>query len=136
MGLLIENELTRIEFSAEAQASLQQPFLFMTEYYSKACDTNYVAIRQMASRVTSVSVYTLSVSGARHFNFSDLPLRLVPAIRPLFEAAGYTGSIDPVRGERITNVYLLAFFDQVLKGISSPLLQGPSSEYPEVQFDK
>lgn len=121
-------------FSAEAQSSISQPFLFMTEDYSEACDQNCVAIRQMAGQAGSGSVYNLSVNGAKHFNFSDLPLRLVPAVRPIFRAALYTGSINPARGEQITNVYLLAFFDQVLKGIDSPLLKGPSSNYPEVQF--
>jgi dienelactone hydrolase len=129
-------DLDGTPFSAEAQAAVPVPFLFMTEDYSKTCDQNCLAIRQMASQDKSGSIYNLSINGAQHFNFSDLPLRQVPAVRPIFKAAHYTGSIDPARGEQITNVYLLAFFDQFLKSIDSPLLKGPSSGYPEVQFVK
>jgi hypothetical protein len=129
-------DLDGTPFSAEAQSAIPIPFLFMTEDYSKACDQNCISIRQMASQDKSGSIYNLSVNGAQHFNFSDLPLRQVPAVRPIFKAAHYIGSIDPARGEQITNVYLLAFFDQVLKAIDSPLLKGPSSDYPEVQFIK
>jgi dienelactone hydrolase len=129
-------DLDGTPFSAEAQSIIPRPFLFMTEDYSQACDQNCAAMRQMASHAKSGSVYNLSVSGARHFNFSDLPLRWVPAVRLIFQAANYTGSIDPARGEQITNVYLLAFFDQALKAIDSPLLKGPSPDYPEVQFYK
>jgi len=32
------------------------------------------------------------------------------------------------------NAYTLAFFDQTLKGIPSPLFQGVSPDYPEVEF--
>ncbi len=123
-------------FSAEEHTKLPVPFLFMTEDYTAGCDQNCLAISQMAGYDNSGSVYNLSVNGAKHFNFSDLPQRQVPAVRPIFQAAGYTGSIDPARGEQITNAYLLAFFDQALKGVDSALLKGPSPEYPEVQFNK
>ena len=63
-------------------------------------------------------------------------MRQVPAVRPIFLAAGYIGTIDPVRGEQISNAYLLAFFDQALKAVNTLLLKGPSSDYPEVQFNK
>ena len=32
------------------------------------------------------------------------------------------------------NAYLLAFFDTYLKGERSPLLDGPSADYPDVRF--
>ncbi|HEY3341404.1 MAG TPA: hypothetical protein VGK81_05275, partial [Anaerolineae bacterium] len=78
--------------------------------------------------------YLLNVSGAQHFNFSDLPQRQVPPARPLFRAMGLTGSIDPLRGEQIADAYLLAFFDRYLRNIASPLLAGSSPAYPEVQI--
>jgi hypothetical protein len=84
----------------------------------------------------SSAAYYLSIKETRHFNFSDLPLRLLPPARILFNMAGYIGSIRPERGLEISNAYLIAFFDRYLKGIDSKLLQGPSSAYPEVQFDK
>jgi hypothetical protein len=64
-----------------------------------------------------------------------MPLRLSPLTRILFNQLGFIGSIQPERGLEITNAYLVAFFDQYLKGSKSGLLQGYSPMYPEVQFD-
>jgi hypothetical protein len=76
--------------------------------------------------------YYLSIDHTRHFNFSDLPLRLLPPARLLFEAAGYIGTIPPERGVEITNAYLVAFFDKYLRGVGSELLQ--TAAYPGVML--
>jgi hypothetical protein len=89
---------------------------------------------KMERKVDPGPAYFLQVSGTKHFNFTDLPLRQVGLVRPLFNLAGYTGAIDPVRGLQITNAYLTAFFDRYLKSSDNGLLSGPSSLYPEVQF--
>ncbi|MEU3369528.1 alpha/beta hydrolase [Streptomyces sp. NPDC006660] len=69
----------------------------------------------------------LTVAGADHFSFSDLDL--------LLEEAGFpTPPLSPARGVVITREYVTAFFDQTLKGIHSPLLDGPSPNNPEVLF--
>ncbi|MGF1428997.1 alpha/beta hydrolase family protein [Kitasatospora sp. LaBMicrA B282] len=69
----------------------------------------------------------LTLAGADHFSFSDLDL--------LHEEAGFpTPPLSPERGVVITREYVTAFFDQTLKGIHSPLLDGPSSDNPEVLF--
>ncbi|MFD5462386.1 alpha/beta hydrolase family protein [Kitasatospora sp. NPDC127059] len=69
----------------------------------------------------------LTVAGADHFSFSDLDL--------LHEQAGFpTPPLSPERGVEITREYVTAFFDQTLKGIGSPLLDGPSPNNPEVLF--
>ncbi len=44
------------------------------------------------------------------------------------------GTVEPARGVQISNAYTLAFFDQYLKGIEQPLLDGPSPDYPEVEI--
>lgn len=119
-------------WSNEVNGSLQQPFMFMTH---DACGSNCEMIRQMYSNAKSTAYY-LSIKGTKHFNFSDLPLRLSPPARILFNRLGFIGSIQPERGLEIANAYLVAFFDQYLEGVNSGLLQGPSSEYPEVQFSK
>jgi predicted dienelactone hydrolase len=127
-------DLDGTPFSIETKTGIPTPFLFLTEDYSKGCDVNCAAIQKMAALGQKGNTYDLSINGTAHFNFSDLPLRQVPAVRPLFEAAHYTGSIDPIRGEQIANSYLLAFFDRALKSINSPLLNGPSPDYPEVKW--
>ncbi|MFG2843080.1 alpha/beta hydrolase family protein [Kitasatospora sp. NPDC048296] len=69
----------------------------------------------------------LAVTGANHPSFTDVDL--------LEEQAGFpTPPLDPERGIVITREYVTAFFDQTLKGIHSPLLDGPSPNNPEVLF--
>ncbi|MFJ5880216.1 alpha/beta hydrolase family protein [Kitasatospora cineracea] len=69
----------------------------------------------------------LAVAGADHSSFTDVDL--------LKEQAGFpTPALDPGRGIAITRAYVTAFFDRALKGSSSPLLDGPSADYPEVLF--
>ncbi|MBD0742585.1 alpha/beta hydrolase [Streptomyces sp. CBMA152] len=69
----------------------------------------------------------LTVSGADHFSFADQDV--------LQEQAGFpTPPLSPERGVAITREYVTAFFDQTLKGIHSPLLDGPSPNNPEVLF--
>jgi hypothetical protein len=46
------------------------------------------------------------------------------------------GTIDGYRMLEILNDYTHAFFDKYLRGIESPLLSEPSSEYPEVKLRK
>jgi pimeloyl-ACP methyl ester carboxylesterase len=79
----------------------------------------------------------LMLHGAQHATFSDLPLlaeilgldRILPP-----EAKLLLGSIDGARALDILSKYLIAFFEFVQKGISSPLLQGPDKRYPEVSI--
>ncbi|MGA5821239.1 alpha/beta hydrolase family protein [Kitasatospora sp. NPDC094028] len=71
----------------------------------------------------------LTVTGADHFSFADSDL--------LHQQAGFpTGPFSPARGVEITREYVTAFFDKTLKGIDSPLLDGPSPNKPEVLFQK
>ncbi|MFD8788518.1 alpha/beta hydrolase family protein [Kitasatospora sp. NPDC059599] len=69
----------------------------------------------------------LTVAGADHFSFDDGDV--------LQEQAGFpTPPLSPERGVVITREYVTAFFDRTLKGIRSPLLDGPSPNNPEVLF--
>ena len=71
----------------------------------------------------------LYVSGSQHGTFTDLPLLAQEAGIP--EPPG----IDPLRGIVITREYVTAFFDQTLKGIHQPLLDGPTPGNPDVLFE-
>jgi predicted dienelactone hydrolase len=69
----------------------------------------------------------LSVTGTTHSSFTDLA--------PLADQVGQP--IQPMPGERaseITRRYVSAFLDLQLRGHREPLLNRPSSRYPEVQF--
>jgi predicted dienelactone hydrolase len=121
-------------FGSGTSAPIPVPFLLMSEDYSTGCDQNCTKFRQTANLGQPGAIYDLSIKGTRHFNFSDLPLRQIQAVRPLFRLAHLIGSIDPARGEEITNAYLVAFFDRYLKNTDAGLLNGPSPQNPEVQF--
>ena len=120
----------------EITVAVPKPFMFMTEDYSTGCDQGCAAMRQVFLNTKAGAAYSLSIAGTRHFNFSDLPYRQVGLVEPLFVVAGYEGTIQPRRGLKIMNAYLVAFFDQYLKGIQGDLLQGPDSAYHEVTFEK
>jgi dienelactone hydrolase len=68
----------------------------------------------------------LTVAGADHGSFTDVPL--------LADLAGIpdTATLPYLRSQALTRAYLAAFFDQHLKGVAQPLLDGPSPENPEV----
>lgn len=116
------------------QVGLKQPFMFI---WSEATDTQDQFYQQAARDIQAIygklpnGGYQLTIKGARHFNFTDLAVLYAPVIRLM----GLTGKIDGERGLRMTSAYTVAFFDQYLKGVASPLLKGPSSVYPEAQFE-
>ncbi|MFJ4900504.1 alpha/beta hydrolase family protein [Streptomyces sp. NPDC088727] len=71
----------------------------------------------------------LTVAGAGHFSFTDLPY--------LGDRLGLPDAAVPLPAEQgwhLTRDYVAAFFDLHLRGIPQPLLDGPSARYPEVVF--
>ncbi|MGW2595476.1 alpha/beta hydrolase family protein [Streptomyces sp. NPDC001515] len=71
----------------------------------------------------------LTVTGAGHFTFTDMPL--------LGAQLGLPDPSAPLsadRSSRITRDYTAAFFDRHLKGLPQPLLSGPTPGNPEVSF--
>ena len=73
--------------------------------------------------------YGLYVEGTRHLNFGDFNLW-----SPDFKSYGWLGTIDGYRMLNILNIYIRTFFDEHIKNTDSPLLDGPSADYPEVTF--
>lgn len=112
-------------------AGVRQPFMFIAEDQPGRC----VEMRAAYAGLGGPGWY-LTVAGTRHFDFSDLPLRLLGPVRPLFGLGGLVGAGDPARTLEITDAYLVAFFDAQLQGVGSPLLAGPAAEYPEVALSR
>jgi hypothetical protein len=68
----------------------------------------------------------LTVAGAEHFTFTDLPV--------LADKLGLSGPAAPLSGERswqLTRDYTAAFFDTHLRDMARPLLDGPVADRPE-----
>ncbi|HEX2289400.1 MAG TPA: alpha/beta hydrolase [Pseudonocardiaceae bacterium] len=70
----------------------------------------------------------LTVTDADHYSFTDLNL--------LVQQAGVNLPIplDPARGIHLTRTYVAAFADRHLRGITQPLLAGPTTDFPEITF--
>jgi predicted dienelactone hydrolase len=60
--------------------------------------------------------FLLTINGAEHFNFTDLPF--LPSIRHTS-----LGPIDATRAARVVREYLLQFFGHFLNGAPAPLLE-------------
>jgi predicted dienelactone hydrolase len=106
------------------ETPLQTPFLMM---YGERSDR----LNDWVLNTSPASGYSLRVNGASHINFTDFNL-----VSPLFKLPylGILGEIDTRQMERIMNAYTLAFFDQTLRGVASPLFQGFSIDYLEVEL--
>jgi hypothetical protein len=89
--------------------------------------TQFIQMRKLFSKYGG---YWLTIGQARHFNFSDYafssPLRIY----------SLSGPIAPANAARIISQYMLAFFDQYLKGIDQPLLDDRSPHSSEVRFER
>lgn len=116
-------------FGDVVQTGLDKPFMVI---HSDACSDPDCRTFQNEIHTTlraKSSSYNIGVKNTKHFNFSDYAAYFSP-----LRVLGLLGSIDGERGLQITRAYVRAFFDTYLNGTSSPLLQGPASAYPEVQF--
>ncbi|MFE9134265.1 alpha/beta hydrolase family protein [Streptomyces sp. NPDC007355] len=69
----------------------------------------------------------ITVAGSEHFTFSDGPVitRHFGLPQP---------ALSTERAVAVTRTYVAAFFDQHLRGLPRPLLDGPSPANPEVHF--
>ncbi|WP_329561103.1 alpha/beta hydrolase family protein [Kitasatospora sp. NBC_01266] len=112
---------------APMPGQINRPFLMLGAAVNHAPGGDDYTVWEQAWAALGGYKKWLTVAGADHFSFSDLDL--------LLEEAGFpTPPLSPERGVVITREYATAFFDQTLKGIHSPLLDGPSPNNPEVLF--
>ena len=118
--------LTGFMYGDIVNVNLDTPFFFFSEeeLWAQDCFVNDLFYKRAKS-----DAYQMKIRGARHASFGDFCLwgRLLQ-----------WGTGDPtIEGERMTyiqNVYARTFFDKHLKGMVSPLLDGPSADFPELVF--
>jgi hypothetical protein len=121
-GINLDAGLPRDYTGRATDSSLKQPFMFMlNEGMAHYMHTALGAVENTA--------YGVTVRGTTHFDFTDLFL-----YSPVLKFTKAFGPISGYRMVKIVNDYVLAFFDKHLKGEMSPLLDGPSADYPEVEF--
>jgi predicted dienelactone hydrolase len=122
-GISLDSGLPSDYASRAIDSPLKQPFMFMLSQ----------GAAHSRSRILGTlknTVYGVTVCGTTHFNFTDLYL-----YSPALKFTKAFGPIDGSRMVKIINSYTLAFFDEYLKGEMSPLLDGPSPNYPEVTIE-
>jgi predicted dienelactone hydrolase len=120
-------------FGNVVQTGLEKPFMVIQSDKGSCSDSNCHSFQQeihaILRTVPQGESYSISITGTKHFNFSDYAVLFSP-----LRALGLLGPIDGERGLQITRAYVRAFFDTYLNKTASPLLQGETHTYPEVQF--
>jgi predicted dienelactone hydrolase len=109
---------------------LRQPFMFMQSETTMWTMDNLARLDTLYQGV-GAPAFHLKLAGVLHADFGDYPL-LTPLSSPLMYERG---TLNGERTLQIVDTYLVAFFDQYLKDQPSPLLNGPSLDYPEVHFE-
>jgi dienelactone hydrolase len=107
---------------------LSRPFLLMgTEQTHTPDSVKDTSWREQWPHLTGWRRW-ITVAGTQHSSFTDL--------HPLADQLGiaFGTDISGARAVQLTRAYAGAFFDRALLHRSRPLLDGPSSRYPEVRF--
>ncbi len=113
---------------ATLEGGVAQPFLFLfSEQWPTAKNQ---ALFERLRQGSNPADRTITILGADHYDFSDLP-----ALSPLAPQLGLKGPIPGMRVQQIINAYSLAFFGQALKDEPAMLMASPSPAFPEVRFD-
>ena len=120
-------------FGSVVQTGLEKPFMVIQSNPGTCSDASFRSCQHEVHAVLRAAPrgagYHIGIKGTEHFNFTDYAVYFSPA-----RTLGILGSIDGVRGLQITRAYVRVFFDTYLNKTPSPLLRGPASAYPEVQF--
>jgi predicted dienelactone hydrolase len=119
-GISLDSGLPGDYIGGGTDPPLKQPFMFMLNETAGLYSSSIIGVLQDTA-------YSVVVQGTKHLDYTDLFL-----FSPLVK---FTHSFGPIKGERMVNIvnaYVVAFWDRYLKGEISPLLDGPSPDYPEV----
>jgi predicted dienelactone hydrolase len=109
------------------ERNIARPFMFVHHDNREAA--NRTPNRLFCERAENTA-YLILIRGTRHFSYSDMSLPGYGEILGLPDEA--LGTIDGLRSLAIQNLYFRTFFDKHLREQDSGLLDGPSTEYPEV----
>jgi hypothetical protein len=111
---------------------LPQPFLFLfsQSWADDAESRNHRLFDEFRAHLPSQSS-VVTILGTKHYDFTDLPL-----LSPLTPQLGIKGPINGQLVVKIIDDYLVAFFDQELKEIPSPIPFAQSEAYPDLRWEK
>jgi predicted dienelactone hydrolase len=108
--------------------TFKRPFLMMgNQHERRADDPDWAAF---FDQLRGPRLH-LVIDGAEHSDLTDITaFKSTVDVSVVFP----TGPIDGVRAVSIQRRYLVAWFDQALRGKARPLLRGESARFPEVDF--
>jgi predicted dienelactone hydrolase len=122
-------------FGPVIKTGLDRPFMFMsTPIHGRHNDPDWTTFWNR-SRGPKLDLKLLKSS---HFAYSDLEV-IIPQVAAALkltpeQVTQMIGTLDGPRGAAVQRAYIAAFFDRYLRHRPSPLLRGPSADYPEVEF--
>ena len=109
-------------------SELPVPVLFMNSEDWLGSENRSLG-KALAANSSALS-YEVTITGAHHNNFSDIPL-----LSPLTSLINLSGPVDGRRTLKIINDYTILFFDKYIKGIPGEISEKFESTYPEVRFE-
>jgi predicted dienelactone hydrolase len=131
-AVLTEDAFMTPVSQAVLDGGVPQPFFFLfSQQWADDLDSKNNRLFNQFYGNLSQPAPVVTILGTRHYDFSDLPL-----LSPLAPQLGLKGPINGKLVVKIINDYLLAYFNQSLKDIPSPLLFGPSEDYPDLRWEK
>ncbi len=111
---------------------LDRPFLLVSSARPEEPEEDATWVTFRSQTLTAQSV---AIAGSGHMTFTDWPaLASFRPGEPHTSIGVDIGTIEPGRSFEVQSAYVLAFLDRHLLGRTAPLLDGPSPEYPELQF--
>lgn len=131
-GLDMDGNLTLFDGSLMdvARDGLDRPFLLMGQDDGTETAPGWDAFRANTDGWSR----QVRLIGSEHASFTDAEALLPQlALSPDVQAAAL-GTIDPATAVRTTEAYVSAYFDHWLRGRDGRLLDGPSPQYPEMEF--
>jgi dienelactone hydrolase len=105
-------------FEPYAPTPLEQPFMYVYQYFEPG----------PFYQQSEVVAYRISFKDFRHGSFSDY--LFWPGVQDHPAVRGRT--VTSIRAHEVFTTYIVAFFDEYLKGDEQPLLDGESEDFPEV----
>ena len=120
--------LSGFMFGDAVEKPFARPFMIMESVEPSCTDCDPICDLFYQNSLTAA--YMVRVNDARHANFSDFSL-----LGGINKLQGNIGPIDGNRFLKIQNDYVLAFFNQYLKGEPSDLLNDSTRKYEEVIFN-
>lgn len=118
------------------QKGLEKPFMLFTNM-TRASYNDITSWQTIWNNLRGLK-FNMILANSSHYTFSDLPVIIKTLGLATSNESKLLEQVTDLDGDRSLNIlvsYTVAFFDLVLKGMSSSLLQGPSDDFPEVILD-